>query len=148
MDISAIALVKNRSNFLSAKEDEPKPVVEPFSRKNTHCLNNKQHKKKNKKGQQSNLDDHQSKSARVAKTKGQGKPQEQPKESHKLKNASEPPLVLVDVALGKQQESALLPADLSNDSNGHSELVVAEVILASQGGLIAMPARLATCKYA
>ena len=94
------------------------------------------------------MDDHQSKSARVAKTKGGGKPQEQPKESHKMKNASEPPLVLVDVALGKEQESALLPADLSDVSNGHSESVVAEVILVSQGGPIAMPERLATCEYA
>ena len=76
-----IALVRNRSTFLSAKEDEPKVVVEPFSSKSAHCLNNKQHKKKNKKGQQSNLDDHQSKSARVAKRKGGGKPQEQPKKA-------------------------------------------------------------------
>ena len=143
-----IALVKNSSNFLSAKEDEPKAVVEPFSRKSAHRLNNKQHKKKNKKGQQSNLDDRQSKSARVAKRKGGGKPQEQPKESHKMKNASEPPLVLVEVALGKEQESALLPADLSNVSNGHSKSVVAEVILALQGGPIAMPERLAMCEYA
>ena len=143
-----IALVKNSSNFLSAKEDEPKAVVEPFSRKSARRLNNKQHKKKNKKGQQSNLDDRQSKSARVAKRKGGGKPQEQPKESHKMKNASEPPLVLVEVALGKEQESALLPADLSNVSNGHSKSVVAEVILALQGGPIAMPERLAICEYA
>ena len=84
----------------------------------------------------------------MAKTKGGGKPQEQPKESHKTKNTSEPPLVLVDVALGKEQERALLPADLSDVSNGRSELVVAEVILASQGGPIAMPERSATCKYA
>ena len=84
----------------------------------------------------------------MAKTKGGGKPQEQPKESRKTKNASEPPLVLVDVALGKEQESALLPADLSDVLNGHSESVVAEVILASQGGLIAMPERSATCEYA
>ena len=78
-----IALIKNRSNFLSAKEDKPKAVIEPFSRKSAHHLNIKQHKKKNKKGQQSNLDDCQSKSARVAKRKGGGTPQEQPKESHK-----------------------------------------------------------------
>ena len=84
----------------------------------------------------------------MAKTKGGGKPQEQPKESHKMNNASEPPLVLVDVALGKEQESALLPADLSDVLNGHSKSVVAEVILLSQGGPIAMPERLATCKYA
>ena len=80
-----IALVKNKSNFLSTKEDEPKAVIEPFSRKSAHHLNNKWHKKKNKKGQQSKLDDCQSKSARVAKRKGGGKPQEQPKESHKTK---------------------------------------------------------------
>ena len=143
-----IALVKNRSNFLSAKEDEPKAVVEPFSRKSACRLNNKQHRKKNKKGQQSNVDDRQSKSARVAKRKGGGKPQEQPKESHKTENASEPPRVLVDVALGKEQESALLPADLSDVLNGCSESVVAEVLLASQGGPIAMPERSATCEYA
>ena len=76
-----IAIIKNGSTFLSAKEDKPKAVIEPFSRKSAHHLNNKQHKKKNKKGQQSILDDCQSKSARVAKRKGGGKPQEQPKES-------------------------------------------------------------------
>ena len=62
-----------------------------------------------------------------------------PEESHKTKNASEPCLVLVDVALGKEQESALLLADLSKVLNGCSKLVVAEVILVSQGGPIAMP---------
>ena len=65
-----------------------------------------------------------------------------------MKNASESPLVLVDVTLGKEQESALLPADLSHVLNGCSKSVVAEVILASQGGPIAMPERSATCEYA
>ena len=120
---------QNAAVAQSAKEDEPKAVVEPFSKKIARRLNNnKQHKKKNKKGQQSNLDDRQSKSAKAAKGKGGGKPQEQPKESQKTKNAAEPPLVLVDVALGKEQESSLLPADLSDVSNGRSESVVAEVI--------------------
>ena len=58
-----------------------------------------------------------------------------------MKNASEPPLVLVDVALGKEQESALLLADLSDVLNGRSESVVAEVILASQGGPLDCNAR-------